>query len=315
MIYGICGEPGAFKTAYVVQEVLVKELRNKRDIYTNIDGLKAEMLALHFDLEFLEVDRLIHRLGVVYDINGNETVTKDSIRDFYKTLPNNCTVILDETQLYFNSRDFKELKSKELNDWMSQHRHYGQDFIWITPDVGECDINIRRNTHLCFKLVRAEHLGMKKSSSMMIFRGCDFEKRPLKRSFFSPKDCVFECYSSYFEDNVKEKRQSYNVFLRSPMMWFIFIAFGWAAYVLLSGKFERVVFHKNEKKEEIVIEQKTEEKTEEKEIEKNENLCIVNTSNIQGNRVYKLSDGSITYSSDYLPCDNIERYRNIKQKK
>ena len=39
MILGIMGTPGAFKTAYVVQDRIVKFLKDKRpDLYTNIKG-------------------------------------------------------------------------------------------------------------------------------------------------------------------------------------------------------------------------------------------------------------------------------------
>ena len=62
MILGIMGTPGAFKTAYVVQERIVKFLRDGREIYTNVKGLKPYYIATLFDLDPFEVEKHIHYL-------------------------------------------------------------------------------------------------------------------------------------------------------------------------------------------------------------------------------------------------------------
>ena len=46
MILGIMGTPGAFKTAYVVQDRIVKFLKDKRPIYTNIKCLALGLMAV-----------------------------------------------------------------------------------------------------------------------------------------------------------------------------------------------------------------------------------------------------------------------------
>ena len=66
MILGIMGTPGAFKTAYVVQDRIVKFLRDKRPIYTNIKGLKPLHIATYFGLDPFDCENLIRPLGRVY---------------------------------------------------------------------------------------------------------------------------------------------------------------------------------------------------------------------------------------------------------
>lgn len=302
MILGIMGTPGAFKTAYVVQDRIVKFLKDKRPIYTNIKGLKPLHIATYFGLDPFDCNDLIRPLGRVYRDDESFYEDRSLVRSFHKYVPPGSVIIIDEAQDYFSSRDFKEDFSKDLIPWMSKLRHENFDVIWITPNFDNVDITFRRTTHMFYKLVRLENLGFKSTSRINIWTTPDTTVKPLAHKSFSPSKCVFDCYDSYDLGNVKENRESHNVLLRSPFVWFAIACLVWAGYVLVSGNFERGIMKKKDdlKKKEIVIE------NDNKIIEEKQNddkICITKTSKIRGQSLYYFNDGSSSPASyNRLPC-------------
>lgn len=297
MILGIMGTPGAFKTAYVVQEQIVKFLRQGRHIYTNIKGINPYNISILFNLDPFDCESKIHFLGRVYRDDADNSFYEDpeQIRRFHKICPPGSVVIIDEAQDYFGCRDFKENFSRDLIPWLSKCRHENYDVIWITPNFDNVDITFRRTSHMFYKMFRLEHLGklFGNSSKIAKWPTMDTDKKPLATSVFSPKKIVFDCYDSYDMKDVKENRETHNVFLRSPFVWFMIIALGWATYTVLSGNFERSVMKKKlpEKKIEKVENKLIENKViEEDKI--NDNICITKTSKIRGQSLYYFNDGS-----------------------
>lgn len=295
MILGIMGTPGAFKTAYVVQDRIVKFLKDKRPIYTNIKGLKPLHIATYFGLDPFDCNNLIRPLGRVYRDDAEDSYYEDRnlVRTFHKYVPPGSVIIIDEAQDYFSARDFKEDFSKDLIPWLSKLRHENFDVIWITPNFDNVDITFRRTTHMFYKLVRLENLGFKGTSRINIWTTPDTTVKPLAHKSFHPSSCVFDCYDSYDLGNVKENRESHNVLLRSPFVWFMIACLVWAAYVLISGNFERSIMKKkvNEKKIEKVENKIIDNKINE-EVKTNDNICIAKTSKIRGQQLYYFSDGS-----------------------
>lgn len=303
MILGIMGTPGAFKTAFVVQEQIVKFLRAKRHIYTNIKGLNPYYISILFNIDPFDCESQIHYLGRVY--NDDQTFYEDvqQIRSFHKFVPPGSVVIIDEAQDYFGCRDFKENFSRDLIPWLSKCRHENYDVIWITPNFDNVDITFRRTSHMFYKMFRLEHLGglFKNTSKISKWATMDLDKKPIASSYFSPKKITFDCYASYDVADVKENRESHNVFLRSPFVWFMIIALGWATYTVVSGNFSRTIMKKDDlKKKEIVIE------NDNKIIEEKQNddkICITKTSKIRGQSLYYFNDGSSSPTSyNRLPC-------------
>ena len=74
---------------------------------------------------------------------------------------------------YFGCRDFKSDYSRDLIPWLSKCRHENYDVIWITPNFDNVDITFRRTSHLFYKIVRLEHLGMKKTSRIYMWPTMD----------------------------------------------------------------------------------------------------------------------------------------------
>lgn len=310
MILGIMGTPGAFKTAYVVQEQIVKFLRQGRHIYTNIKGLNPYYISILFELDPFDCESQIHFLGRVYnnDDSGSYYEDPEQIRRFHKICPPGSVVIIDEAQDYFGCRDFKENFSRDLIPWLSKCRHENYDVIWITPNFDNVDITFRRTSHMFYKMFRLEHLGklFRNSSKIAKWPTMDTDKKPIATSVFSPKKIVFDCYASYDVKDVKENRETHNVFLRSPFVWFMIICLIWAGYTVMSGNFERSVMKKkkNEKKIEKVEDKIIENKIVE-EVKINDTICITKTSKIRGQSLYYFSDGSsssVTFGR--MPCPN-----------
>lgn len=308
MIYAICGTPGSFKSCYAVEKFVIPALKSGRAIYTNIEGLNPLYIATYYNLDPVKVDTLLNPLGRVYDEDGTYHEDRDLIREFYKDLPLNALVIIDEAQNYFPSRDFKEKYSADLIPWITKHRHLGNDVVWITQVLESVDISFRRNTHLTYAMRRAENLGLKNSSFIYTFDRADIDRKHLTRSMYSPDKTIFKLYSSYQTEEVEEKRKSYNVLLRSPFVWLAIVVFIWAGYVLLSGTLQRNVFKAPPKKKEV--KQKTEQviKEQEQKIEQIQEVvdgtCYTKTAKIRGQIIYYLNDNTTTTLTHYKPCES-----------
>lgn len=310
MIYAICGTPGSYKSCYAVEKFVIPALKNHRQVFTNIEGLDSNYIATYFDLDPLDVENDLHRLGVVYDDDGTEHEDVERIRRFYEDLPQNALVVLDEAQNYYSSRDFKMGFSADLIPWLTKHRHLGNDVVWITQVMDSVDITFRRNTHLTYALKRMENIGFKNSSFVYIFDRADTERRHLSRKMYSPNPLIFKCYSSYQNDKVIEKRQSYNVLLRSPFMWIALFILAFAIYTIVSGRLSRAVFGK---KEVPAVKRKVERveapKEPPKELDsgypvKDVNLCIKKKVRVHGKTWFYLSDGVRTdHASGLSDCE------------
>ena len=287
MIYAICGTPGSYKSAYANEKFLLPALRQGRHVYTNMEGLEPTYIAVFFDLDPVEVSEHLHFLGRVYDDDGNYVEDPELVRRFYVDLPENALVIIDETQNYYNSRDFKEGYSNDLIPWLTKHRHLGNDVVWITQSLESVDITFRRNTALTYSLRRMEHLGLKNRSIIYIFDRANLDVRYLARKTYSPNPDIFKIYSSYQSKDVKETRTSYNVFLRSPMFVIFVLIIAYFLYTVISGSFSRKVFHKDDRKNLV---KKTEVQHENKPAENPvpvtesviDSLCIVNSYKVHG---------------------------------
>lgn len=308
MIYAICGTPGSYKSAYANEKFLLPALRQGRHVYTNMEGLEPTYIAVFFDLDPVDVSQHLHYLGRVYDDDGNFVEDPERVRRFYEDLPENALVIIDETQNYYNSRDFKEGYSNDLIPWLTKHRHLGNDVVWITQSLESVDITFRRNTALTYSLRRMEHLGMKNRSIIYIFDRANLDVRYLARKTYSPNPDIFKIYSSYQSKDVKETRTSYNVFLRSPMFVILVLIIVYFLYTLISGSFSKKVFHKNDKKNLV---KKTEVQHENKLVENPvsvtetaiDSLCVVSSYKVHGQWNYRFSDGSTAGESfGRVPC-------------
>lgn len=70
--------------------------------------------------------------------------------------PKNSAILIDEAQLYFNSREFSKLTKNgvgmELLDYLTMCRHYDVDIFFITQSSNRIDLQIRELSDYVFYL-------------------------------------------------------------------------------------------------------------------------------------------------------------------
>lgn len=70
--------------------------------------------------------------------------------------PKNSAILIDESQLYFNSREFAKLTKNgigmELLDYLTMCRHYDVDIFFITQSINRIDLQIRELSDYVFYL-------------------------------------------------------------------------------------------------------------------------------------------------------------------
>ena len=241
MIYAVCGSPGSYKSVHVLEKYIIPALRKGRQVYTNIENISPLHIATYFDLSPIDCDNNLHVLGLVYDDDGYYHEDPDRIRHFYEDVPNNALIVIDEAQNYYSSRDFKEQYSKDVISYLTRHRHYGHDLIYITQNIDSVDITFRRNTQITYLLKRAEHVGLKKLCLIFVYDRFDLERKPLARLTYTPNPSCFACYSSYESSDVEEHRRTYNVILRSKGFWAFAAGMALLVFMLVSGRFDRLI--------------------------------------------------------------------------
>lgn len=202
MITVISGTPGAGKTLYAIEKLLLpevgktikgrdengKEVEYQRKLFTNINGLQIE-----------------HDL-----IDGGEN---QGLRDWYKWAPPGALIVFDEVQKVWPPRPNGSKIPEDVQE-LDTHRHKGVDFILITQSV----MNIDRHLHA----LGGRHLHVRRVGNMKaaivyewdhISRSLMFSKSISKQAWRYSKK-VFQLYKSS-ELHTKTKRSI------PALIWFI----------------------------------------------------------------------------------------------
>lgn len=272
-IYSLEGTPGSGKTLYCVQKIIPDFLKIKdgqgnlvpRHIYTNIEGLKPEIICALAGIPYESIADYFHALGRRIDEQGRPYEDKDYVRYWYyeedsiewiETLNGNRTkervpnpekarliplgslIIIDEVQNYYSNRDFATAYSKACIDYITKNRHYGWSLWWMSQSVESVDVTFRRNTQYVYFLERKEIYGSNNSSSVKMYEGWlagdKVNTPPFAKQTFKFDKRYFACYNSYVQGAGEEKRYKTNVFLQHKgfmtmvilmVLGIIFIAF------------------------------------------------------------------------------------------
>lgn len=220
MITVITGTPGAGKTLYTIEKLLLpqigktikgrdeqgNEVQHERKVYTNINGLQIE-----------------HEL-----IDGGDN---QGLRDWHKWAKPGSLIVFDEVQKVWPPRP-NGSKIPEDVQALDTHRHLGVDFILITQNV----LNVDRHIHA----LGGRHLHVRRVANMPlatvyewdhISRGLLYSKAISKAPWKYSKK-VFKLYKSS-ELHTKQPR-------RVPgLVWFILVGLV-AMAVLTPQVFERI---------------------------------------------------------------------------
>lgn len=211
MITIITGTPGAGKTLYTIEKLLLplvgktvkgrdengNEIEHPRTIYTNINGLQID-----------------HEL-----IDGGEN---QGLRDWHKWAKPGSMIVFDEVQKVWPPRPNGSKVPEEIQA-LDTHRHMGVDFVLITQSV----MNIDRHLHA----LGGRHLHVRRVGNMKaaivyewdhVSKSLQYSKSIAKSPWrYSSK--VFKLYKSS-ELHTKVKRST------PPLLWAVLLGLcvaGW----------------------------------------------------------------------------------------
>lgn len=211
MITVITGTPGAGKTLYTIEKLLLplvgktvkgrdeagNEVEHPRTIYTNINGLQID-----------------HEL-----IDGGDN---QGLKDWHKWAKPGAVIVFDEVQKVWPPRANGSKVPDDIQE-LDTHRHKGVDFVLITQSV----MNIDRHLHA----LGGRHLHVRRVGNMKaaivyewdhVSRSLQYSKSIAKSPWrYSSK--VFKLYKSS-ELHTKVKRST------PPLLWAVLLGLGVAAW-------------------------------------------------------------------------------------
>ncbi|WP_456471452.1 zonular occludens toxin domain-containing protein [Caminibacter sp.] len=239
MITIIEGIPGSGKTYYAVKTLVEGEYYYYDKVYTNIK--------LNLPYIKLKYPELYKRL---------DFITAEEIENLGEWAKNksNCLLILDEIQIYYNSREWQR-RNREFLEFLTQHRKQGIDLWAITQDKKNIDTQFRRLAGIIIQCVNASQLEVfifrlpnffiVKKFSGGVRAGTEFFKLNKKVAL------AYDTFARVDMDNekAKAKKLPFGLRLRRAIVWHKFARF--VSYLIVAfiiwfkyGHF----FHKPQKK-------------------------------------------------------------------
>jgi zona occludens toxin (predicted ATPase) len=211
------GVPGSGKSYDAVVKI-VANLKKRRIVYTNIDGIDdckcKEMIKCLTGLDDFDIDKFLIVL------------TREQTFHFWDFVTQGSFVVIDEMQKFFNSRDWQKEENRVCADWCSTHRHEGYDALFLTQRIEKVDTQIRTLTEWTYRYKKVNFLGKLVSKAYVCFAySGDDTKSPLSKIVRQYDKKYFHCYKSYIAKDVKELGiQSHANILKHPIFFLIPIA-------------------------------------------------------------------------------------------
>lgn len=227
MITVITGTPGAGKTLYTIEKLLLpyigktvkgrddagNEVEHPRTIYTNINGLQIE-------------HELIDKGGAWEQDKGSKEWKfqglPGGLADWHKWAKPGALIVFDEVQKVWSRMPNGSPITPDIQE-LDTHRHKGVDFILITQTVN----NISAHIHgLGGRHLHVRRVGNMKAAIVYewdhVSKSLQYSKAIAKAPWRYSKK-VFKLYKSA-ELHTKVKRSI------PPLIWFILAGIGIAAY-------------------------------------------------------------------------------------
>jgi len=190
------GVPGSGKSYDGIRKIL-DALQRERVVYTNIDGVHVDTCR-----EFIA-----SRIGQSRDWLDSHLMflPANCIPDFWNHTEVGSLVVIDEAQLYFNSRDFIKTANREFGDWASTHRHHGYDLLLITQNAARIDTAVRSLAEFRYRYRKLNVFGSLCSKGYLIYTyaGEDPKHLSMRKSTYDVG--IFPCYNSYVGDATEKK--------------------------------------------------------------------------------------------------------------
>lgn len=190
------GVPGSGKSYDAVRKI-IDALKLGRVVYTNIDGMNSETC-----LEYVA-----SKIGSTRDALSKQLIflPNSLIPEFWHHIEPGGFVVIDEAQLYFNSRDFVKTSNREFGDWASTHRHHGYDLLLITQRAERIDTSVRSLAEFKYRYRKLNVFGalVKKTYLVYTHAGEDPKHLAMRKATYDVS--VFPCYQSYIGDATEKK--------------------------------------------------------------------------------------------------------------
>lgn len=154
MITIVVGKPGAGKSYDTVSrlaENLIDRVNRSAELPVVVTNLKLNIDA------FREYVSKNTRRDVDLNI---EILSDDDLSQpfWWRNLPPDSLIILDESQFYWSSRRIDPAEQQNLIETLSTHRHRRQDFILLTQSLTSLSVDIRKYCENVIEVLNAKSL-------------------------------------------------------------------------------------------------------------------------------------------------------------
>lgn len=200
------GLPGSGKSYEALVTRIIPALSQKRPVDAYVEGLDHARIAALASI----TEEQCRELLIV--------LTRDQVPEIWSVSRDNALVVLDEAQNFWGNR---AKLSKEITQYVTEHRHRGQDIVLMGQDLRDVHTLWRRRIELKLRFMKLSGLGTSKRYSVGTFRcvGPDeFEKVGVVVSKYDPK--YFGTYKSHVSDDTNKgdyKEQRATIW-RHPML-------------------------------------------------------------------------------------------------
>lgn len=225
------GLPGSGKSYEAVTKHLVEALTKGRPVDAYIEGLNHEKLA---ELAGITVEQCRELLV---------QVDREDVPDIWRVSRDNALVFIDEMQNFWPSN--KQKLGPEITQFITEHRHRGQDICGMGQDIRDVHAMWRRRCGQKIVFSKLDGLGRADRYSYRVYKAVTPEKYELISKGvgkYDPK--FFGSYASHTGDeinteNYKDSRAViWNTFgfkTALPVFGVLLLAACWYLYGLLWG--------------------------------------------------------------------------------
>lgn len=205
------GVPGSGKS-YDALRKIIDALKAGRTVYTNIDGANVETCR----------EAVAAMVGVTRDNLSDRYIflTPGQVPRFWDFCPPGSFIVIDEAQLFFNSRDFNKESNREFGNWASTHRHQGYDLLLITQRHERIETSVRSLAEYRYRYKKINFFGSLVKRGYLVYTYFGEDPKPLTKPARRTYDlAVFRCYQSYIGDATEKSVQKNVNLLNHPLFY------------------------------------------------------------------------------------------------
>ncbi|MBN2515952.1 MAG: hypothetical protein JXC33_07965 [Deltaproteobacteria bacterium] len=225
------GIPGSGKTYRVVYELLSKEIQDKYFIIHNIEGLKHDKFINKSHIKsFGQNGSLSYSTDELFTYEVQKELSEQVKQKYNKSL----LMVVDECdKLGF------DMGSASIKEWLSMHRHIGQDIYLITQNRA----NIHRSL---YNLVEVEILGKRGFIFNQFIYAWLANGEKFHTDRLPKKKEIFEAYKSFQLPETAKKKSNLWRFM-AVMGIAGFIGMGYFIFFMMPGEFKEAGQKKDQK--------------------------------------------------------------------